>query len=332
MIIEEKTTQKLGKWVCGRCGYMTEGYAPPSKCPVCKASADLFAEKKHESNPKQRESEKTTMENDFCAEKSKQSSKVKMEAVKDVSQMPREKILPILSDIEDLKKDWDRVPLMEQELAELTDEYQGILNRKPLSAKYWIIAAVVVWFIITKICSIIFNGEDGIGVGFVIWVALLVVGYSKIYKGFRESEKADREKDAEAFQSQKLAPCELELERAKEQLSRLIDEGKIDWAIDVVGEEIFKYGNVSDLIDLISSRRADNLKEALNLYDDAKHRERMEEMQAGVLANSDVMAMESAKQTELARKAERNSRVTAAASTMTAINSRKIYKNTKPKK
>ena len=45
---------------------------------------------------------------------------------------------------------------------------------------------------------------------------------------------------------------------------------------------------VGELIDIISSHRADTLKEALNIYDSIKHREKMEDMQEGVLANSDT--------------------------------------------
>src|SRR5512137_290813 len=37
------TTTKA--WVCGVCGYVHEGDAPPDKCPVCGVDADLFSER-----------------------------------------------------------------------------------------------------------------------------------------------------------------------------------------------------------------------------------------------------------------------------------------------
>ena len=36
----------MKKWVCSICGYVFEGENPPEQCPICKASADKFKEKK----------------------------------------------------------------------------------------------------------------------------------------------------------------------------------------------------------------------------------------------------------------------------------------------
>lgn len=36
----------MKKWVCSVCGYVFEGENPPEKCPICKAPADKFIEKK----------------------------------------------------------------------------------------------------------------------------------------------------------------------------------------------------------------------------------------------------------------------------------------------
>ena len=38
----------MAKWVCSICGYVHEGDAPPAECPVCKAKAEKFIEKKGE--------------------------------------------------------------------------------------------------------------------------------------------------------------------------------------------------------------------------------------------------------------------------------------------
>ena len=38
----------MKKWVCSVCGYVFEGENPPEACPICKASADKFTEKKDE--------------------------------------------------------------------------------------------------------------------------------------------------------------------------------------------------------------------------------------------------------------------------------------------
>ncbi|MBE7003864.1 MAG: NADH peroxidase, partial [Ruminococcaceae bacterium] len=36
----------MKKWVCSVCGYVFEGENPPEACPICKAPADKFIEKK----------------------------------------------------------------------------------------------------------------------------------------------------------------------------------------------------------------------------------------------------------------------------------------------
>ena len=36
----------MKKWVCSVCGYVYEGENPPEFCPVCKAPASKFIEKK----------------------------------------------------------------------------------------------------------------------------------------------------------------------------------------------------------------------------------------------------------------------------------------------
>ncbi|MBQ9647193.1 MAG: NADH peroxidase [Oscillospiraceae bacterium] len=36
----------MKKWVCSVCGYIFEGENPPEQCPICKAPADKFNEKK----------------------------------------------------------------------------------------------------------------------------------------------------------------------------------------------------------------------------------------------------------------------------------------------
>ncbi len=38
----------MKKFVCSVCGYVAEGYAPPEKCPVCKAPAEKFIEQSDE--------------------------------------------------------------------------------------------------------------------------------------------------------------------------------------------------------------------------------------------------------------------------------------------
>ena len=48
-------------------------------------------------------------------------------------------------------------------------------------------------------------------------------------------------------------------------------------------EEFFDKDTINCLIDLIKSKRADTFKEAINLLDELKHRERLEQQQGEML-------------------------------------------------
>ena len=100
-------------------------------------------------------------------------------------------------------------------------------------------------------------------------------------------------------------------------------------AIDFVGEDLFAYECIEDLYNLIKSRRADNLKEALNLYDDTLHKARMEEMQAAIQNASEIAASESVKQTAYSKEIAKSSHQAATAAKATAYHTRKIDKNTR---
>lgn len=109
-----------------------------------------------------------------------------------------------------------------------------------------------------------------------------------------------------------------------------------EWAIDVVGAGMFFSGYISDLYDLIKSRRADTIKEALNKYGDEVYKVRMAEMQAAVQRAAETTAEESIKQTakmnqmakdthKIAKAAQRTTRAT----TVNAIINYGTYRNTK---
>ena len=107
------------------------------------------------------------------------------------------------------------------------------------------------------------------------------------------------------------------------------NNGQKSWAINVVGKDMYYSACIKDLYELVKSRRADNLKEALNKYDDSMHKSRMEEMQAAIQNASEISARESVKQTAIAKQVEKNTHQAATASKATAYHTRQIDKNTR---
>ena len=119
----------------------------------------------------------------------------------------------------------------------------------------------------------------------------------------------------------------------KEQINLELEElkasGKIDWAEDIIGEELFTSNAVSAIYSLIKNRRADSLKEALNLYDESLHRTRMEEMQADIQYAVEVTAAEAIKQTEYTQEIAKNTHEAATAAKATAVHTRQASINTR---
>ena len=134
---------------------------------------------------------------------------------------------------------------------------------------------------------------------------------------------------AQEYLNANLTPIQNRMDELQAQLDALVSSGKKRWAIDVVGSDMFYSGCVEDLYNLVKSRRADNLKEALNKYDDSQHKARMEEMQRAIQNASEITAAESVKQTEFAKATEANTHRAATASMATAYHTRQIDKNTR---
>lgn len=235
----------------------------------------------------------------------------------DIAFLPRTDILPILSEVESLSQTCYNLPIAKKAKEDTIAARQKICEtlRNQVSSK----TVILSWILIVASCAVYV--VPGILMYFVVRPIL--------YKKDLEKNREKNEQEASNYYKEQVVPLEGELQSINDQISELINSGKVDWAIDIVGEDIFYCRGVGDLINLISSRRADNLKEALNLYDSSKHRERMEDMQAGMLANSDTMAMESAKQTALQNKIEKNTRETATAAKWTAVNTRRTYSTIK---
>lgn len=134
---------------------------------------------------------------------------------------------------------------------------------------------------------------------------------------------------AQEYLNTNLTPVQDRIDELHSQLDELASSGRKRWAIDVVGADLYYSGCIEDLYNLVKSRRADNLKEALNKYDDSQHKSRMEEMQRAIQNASEITAAESVKQTEFAKATEANTHRAATAAQATAYHTRQIDKNTR---
>ena len=137
--------------------------------------------------------------------------------------------------------------------------------------------------------------------GIVFFVIIINIGDKDI-----EEHKDEYEAEAQKYIRDNIEPLKLQLGKVQEEINELNASGQIEWGRGVVGEEFFNRTSIIELYNLIKSRRADNFKEALNVYDSMKHRERMETMQQTIQDASLQAAAEASKQTDAMKEIERN--------------------------
>lgn len=195
--------------------------------------------------------------------------------------------------------------------------------RKVVSGK----AKAIKWIVI--LCSLITWPFLAVIGGVIITIIVWVVMNKTVIKSDLKAHEAENNANAEKYITEHVAPLENSLQEVEKQIAELETSGKIAWAKDIVGEDMFYSACIGDLYDLVKSRRADNLKEALNLYDDVQYKARMEESQAAIQNASEVAAAEAVKQTAYSKEIEKNTHQAATAAKATAHHTRQTAYNTK---
>ena len=158
-----------------------------------------------------------------------------------------------------------------------------------------------------------------IGIG-VLWLV------DKIVKAFTVDKRTKAKND---YIDAHLPQLNQRIADIQSQMVDLVNSEDGLWAIDVVGDEFFCTPFVKELMSYLSSRRADNLKEAIQQYDLHTHNFNMESMQADIKDASERTAIEAAKQTEYAKQTEKNTKATANAAKANAVINYATYKNVK---
>lgn len=184
---------------------------------------------------------------------------------------------------------------------------------------------------IAIVCSCLFGdflgmaifGEDIGGiVALAASIAVWILMNKTIVKNYLQEHEEENNANADNYIKEYVEPLENRLKEVKAELAKIEASGQIEWAKDIVGERMFSSLCVGDLYDLVKSRRADSLKEALNLYDDIQHKARVEEGQAAIQRAAEKTADEAAMQTVYIKRIARNT-------AWNAYNTRQIDKNTR---
>lgn len=187
-------------------------------------------------------------------------------------------------------------------------------------------AKAIKWIAI--ICSLLtcfFLNFFGVVVTIIVWIAM----NKTVIKKDLIKHEAENNANADRHLKEVVMPLETRLQEINAELEELRTSGKIAWAKDVVGEDMFYSQCIGDLYDLIKNRRADSLKEALNLYDDNQYKARIEASQAAIQNATEVAAAESVKQTAYAKETAKNTHQAATAAKATAYHTRQVQRNTR---
>lgn len=210
----------------------------------------------------------------------------------------------------------------------IENQKQCLLNKKEEMIKE-LTAFSGVLMLITLIGSIIYLISIGKGFGGVVLgtvIIMIAIGAIDVLIIEPFALLVVREKRtivAEAFYRENVAPIEEAENRLLEELQRYTESEEFEFAKIVIPEDYFDSESVSFMIKMFNDRRADSVKEAINLYEDYLHKERMENMQNQQLQQTEELRKEineqSRQQSEYMKEIAKNTKATARAAKVNAI-------------
>lgn len=264
------------------------------------------------------------LDKEYDKKEIKEYSDVNIINSNDISKLDRESTMEMLFEVGQIAKKSEEYEI---ELVNLNRKKQTELNnaeeiRKTVSKRtkniircVTIVAAIVGTFIVPVLLTFVFGA-----------IALLIMNMTIKKADLKKHEQENNDR-YNAYIEQNVFPIQNRIDEVSAMRGELEKSGKLDWAIDVVGKEMFYSTCIEDLYKLIKTRRADNLKEALNKYDDTQYKNRIEEIQSAIQNASEISAEESVKQTIYTQEIAKNTHQTATAAKATAYHTRQIDKN-----
>ena len=194
------------------------------------------------------------------------------------------------------------------------EEMRHVVSGKATAIKWAaILCSLLTWKLIPVVITII------------VWI---VMNQTVIKKDLREHEE-ENNANAQRYTVENVAPLVERQKKVAEEIAELNSSDRIAWAKNIVGERLFHSSCIGDLYDLVKERRADNLKEAINLYEDIQYKARMEERQAAIQNASEISAAEAVKQTAYSKMIAKSSHQTATAAKATAYHTRQMTHRTR---
>jgi len=212
-----------------------------------------------------------------------------------VSGLGRQETMDVLLAVEHIATTLEdcasEIPALEEKLKAEQAAAEDLRDKlsKPVARKLWIItigSAVIGTFIIPVLFTAVFG------------IAAYLIAFAKIGKPDLEKHQAENNLAADAYIRDHVTPVQNQISALLAIQDDILNNGRRAWAIEIIGEDLFYSVCIHDLYQLIKSRRADNLKEALNKYDDEQYKARMQEIQENAQRAAEAAAAEAKKQTK----------------------------------
>lgn len=192
-----------------------------------------------------------------------------------------------------------------------------------------------IWWICIIICVVIglFAGN---GILFVLFLGGLGGWFSYyVLDGIDSILHADQKHIAvEEYTLLHVNPLKEQLNEHLRDTENFMNSENVISAENALPEKYFDIGIIICLIDYLECRRADSFKEAINLYEEEKHRLKMEEMQQSILdateRQSEILKdieQNSANAAKSAKSAARTAKIGAVINYATYSNIKKMRKN-----
>jgi len=242
----------------------------------------------------------------------------------EIHKLDRQETLQLLDEVRRIAGDYEQCNDEIIRLnAEITAEQQkGEMLPKPLSieAKQKVRKIVIIAAVVSAVSFLVFA---------IPAIIVAVFMYMSIRNKDLQAHAAEHDARIRAYLSEHITPLKTQLAEVRGRQNIIIRDGRLEWALDVIGKDLFYSGCIDDISNLIRSRRADSLKEALNKYDDTQHKERIEAMQQSIQNATELAAVEAVKQTARLKQIEKNSHEAASAAKLNAAINYGTYRNTR---
>ena len=123
---------------------------------------------------------------------------------------------------------------------------------------------------------------------------------------------------ANQYRNEHIAPLQQKISDIEAEIAQYMQSDGCRWAGSVLNTKYLDMPIINQLIDFLQCGRADSLKEALNLFEEVAYRNRMQNMQASIMAAAQQTAYQSAVTAQASLRSARANELTADAAERSA--------------